>query len=355
MKVKSIHLPILLLVLAGGITLWCGCPISGEDVSADGLVVMTWNVQNLMDGVVDGTEYDEYLPDAGWNDTLYQRRLKNCAAVVTDKASPLPHVLVLQEIENDRVLEDLLGQRLARFGFLWHAATGVPGSAIQIGVVSRLPILAANIHSVPGCRPVLECRVQTPAGVLVILAVHGKSRREGAAETEADRILLAKTVQTLVSEWRTAEPGALVLVAGDFNENPDASATDGAAGQTAFIEASHPKAYDYFLHGSLLVSGNRSVVAGDASVLYAPWLDMALRFDRPGSCWFSGGWHRYDQVLGTGGLFDGVGWEFDGGGVSVADIHRSPDGTPFAWNARSRFGISDHFPVWIRLKRAPYD
>lgn len=351
MKVITLNL-LILIGLAGSVVLWCGCPIDGEDSSAGELVVMTWNVQNLMDGIVDGTEYDEYLPAAGWNDALYRKRLKRCVAVVTDKASPLPHILILQEIENDRVLVDLLEQRLARLGFLWHAATGESGNAIQIGVASRLPIMSARVHSVPGCRPVLECGVETSAGTIIILAVHGKSRKEGVTETEADRISLSKTIQTLVSEWRENDPSALVLVAGDFNESPDAQVADGASWQTAFVEAAHPKAFDYFLRGSLMVSGNRSVVSGDTSVLYSPWLDGTLRFDRPGSCWFSGGWHRYDQILGDGGLFDGVGWEFSGSGVSTPDVILSPEGTPFAWNVRSRGGVSDHFPVWIRLRRS---
>jgi len=351
MKVIILNL-LILIGLAGSVVLWCGCPIDGEDFSAGELVVMTWNVQNLMDGIVDGTEYDEYLPAAGWNDALYRKRLKRCVAVVTDKASPLPHILILQEIENDRVLVDLLEQRLARLGFLWHAATGELGNAIQIGVASRLPITSARVHSVPGCRPVLECGVETSSGTIIILAVHGKSRKEGVTETEADRISLSKTIQTLLSEWRENDPSALVLVAGDFNESPDAQVSDGASWQTAFVEAAHPKAFDYYLRGSLMVSGNRSVVPGDASVLYSPWLDGTLRFDRPGSCWFSGGWHRYDQVLGDSGLFDGVGWEFSGSGVSTPDVILSPEGTPFAWNVRSRSGVSDHFPVWIRLRRS---
>lgn len=352
---KNCHSYIPCVLLLSVATVLCiGCPLeSGTNRVLDELIVMTWNVQNLMDGIVDGTEYDEYLPKAGWNADLYRKRLKNCVGVITDKNLPLPHILVLQEIENDRILADLLAQRLARLGFSWYAATGEPGSAIQTGLVSRIPVTVARVHAVPGCRPVLECEFDTAAGKVVVLAAHGKSRREGAMETEPARIALSRTIRGILENWRKSDPSALLLVAGDFNESPDSSTVDGAFGQTAFVEASNPLASDFSRRGSLVVSGSPSAVSCDTSVLYAPWLDASLRFSRSGSCWFSGGWHRYDQILGDGSLFDGTGWEFDGSDVGAVESLCAAEGTPFSWNVRTRSGISDHFPVWVRLKRIP--
>lgn len=336
------------------IALCCGCPI-GQDISGGGddLVIMTWNVQNLMDGVVDGTEYEEYLPKSGWNDTLYRSRLKNFVKVITDKALPLPHVLVLEELEHDRVAVDLLKLRLARLGFSWYAVTGEPHSAIQIGVMSRLPIKEARTYAVPGCRPVLECVIPTDAGTVVILAVHGKSRREGIPETEPDRIALSRTIGRIARDWRQTDPSALVLAVGDFNESPDAYVADNASWQTAFIEVSSPKYQDFSAQGSLAVSGSSRDVSDASGIWYSPWLDPSLRFSRPGSCWFAGGWHRYDQIVGGSALFDGVGWDFFDSGVGAVESLCSPEGTPLSWNVRTHGGISDHFPVWVRLRRVP--
>ncbi|MFA6688272.1 MAG: endonuclease/exonuclease/phosphatase family protein [Sphaerochaetaceae bacterium] len=336
---------LFLLVLLGG------CPLAEDGADVDELVVMTWNVQNLMDGVVDGTEYEEYLPASGWTESAYRARLKQCLSVLTDGHVPLPHVIVLQEIENERVLCDLLSMKLARLGYRWYASTAQCGSPIQIGVISRLPIVTAQVHAVPDCRPVLECEISTSSGSVVLLAVHGKSRKDGESETEARRILLSRTIRTILRERHTAEGSAVVLVAGDFNEGPDGSAASGGGSQTAIVEATHPRAVEFRLHGSLVVSGDGSDVMADPELLYCPWLDDRLHFSRSGSCWFVGGWHRYDQILCTGSLFDGTGWEFDSFDVAVVPMQCSPDGTPYGWNIGTHTGVSDHFPVWVRLIR----
>ena len=47
-----------------------GCNMTGTEENApkgiDSIAIMTWNVQELFDGVDDGTEYDEYRESAGW-------------------------------------------------------------------------------------------------------------------------------------------------------------------------------------------------------------------------------------------------------------------------------------------------
>ena len=79
--------------------------------------VAFYNLENLFDTLHDEGKKDyEYLPDGRnkWDDEKYQAKLKNMSTVLsmlaTDKLPEGPAVIGMAEVENNRVLQDLLKQ-----------------------------------------------------------------------------------------------------------------------------------------------------------------------------------------------------------------------------------------------------
>ena len=79
--------------------------------------VAFYNLENLFDTIHDTGKNDyEYLPDAakGWNSEKYRSKLKNLSKVLgelsRDKVPAGPAAIGVAEVENRRVLDDLIRQ-----------------------------------------------------------------------------------------------------------------------------------------------------------------------------------------------------------------------------------------------------
>ena len=116
MKKLIIAFNFLLLLAVGG---------RAQD-HADGLYsVAFYNLENLFDTIHDTGKNDyEYLPDAakGWNSEKYRSKLKNLSKVLgelsRDKVPAGPAAIGVAEVENRRVLDDLIRQpELAAGGY----------------------------------------------------------------------------------------------------------------------------------------------------------------------------------------------------------------------------------------------
>lgn len=304
--------------------------------------VVSYNVQNLFDAHFDGTEYPEYQNPKKWTERSYRMRLDTLARTLCDSSLSYPDVVVLQEVEGERVVVDLLTSHLARHGYGWYATAREEGGAISIAIISRHPLIEAAVHGHSGGRPVLEASIATDDGVLTIFALHAKSQIGEYEETEAQRLALMQAVGA-ASARRT---GANILVCGDFNQNPDAVWHSGGI-QTALVDVSHPKSEEYGEAGSLLITGVRGSML--PSWFYCPYLDE--QNTATGSYVYGGVWHQYDQILASYRLFDGVGWEFESFRVCDLPSLVGGDGRPKAWNVQLLDGVSDHLPVLMTLKR----
>lgn len=205
---------LLLLVL-----LLCSCSCDLPQDTAH-FRVLSYNVQNLFDTHLDGTEYAEYQDSKAWSQSSYRMRLKTLSQVVLHARLNLPDVLVLQEVENQQVVEDLLQYHLGRHGYCWFASAKAEGDAISVAIISRHPIKDAKVHiGEKGMRPVLEATVETRRDDVVLFALHAKSQIGEFAQTEPLRLELAKTITASVRH----REGSLILLCGDFNSNPSLS------------------------------------------------------------------------------------------------------------------------------------
>ena len=74
--------------------------------------VATYNVENLFDAVIQGSEYNEYTPKHNWTERMVQIKLNHTAEVICDLDAD---ILGLQEVENETILMQLR-QRLKEVG-----------------------------------------------------------------------------------------------------------------------------------------------------------------------------------------------------------------------------------------------
>ncbi len=177
--------------------------------------VATYNVQNLFDLVINGTEYREYVPGNSflWNKKIADIKYRNIARVVKDLN---PDVLALQEVESLRALGKLRDY-LCRSGLCYRfmAIAGSRPSAVKCALLSRFPIVREKEISVrKGSRNILAVRLNIEGNRLVLYVNHWKSKRG----PESMRLHYAKALRAAIDQLPT---GTDFILLGDFNSNYD--------------------------------------------------------------------------------------------------------------------------------------
>ncbi len=278
------------------------CPSSVEEKPSS-LVIASWNVQNLFNATDEGTEYDEFKSSSGWEEKQYRVRLSKVEAVLGYGELSKASVIVLCEVENEAVVEDILSlSSLKKRGFEYYACAGEEGGAIKTAVISCYPIEEAFIHAFSGIRPVLEVRIRVGDKRLSLLAVHAKSN---LGEEEENRRLRERAGRIIESLYYSNESDYFV-VAGDFNEEVSSGCV--------------------ILHPYLW---------------YNFWEDVLNELNCGGSYRYDGTWLKYDNIVCSGGALSG--------GVECSGILSTIYGYPDAFSRNMLSGVSDHFPVWLRL------
>ena len=184
---------------------------------------MTFNVQNLFDGNKDGTEYQEYSPPR-WNNTQYQRRL-SAVGKALQKLSFSLDIIVLQEVENKKVVQDI--QKYYLPNLVYVAVSTAKKSAVQIALLSRYKIISVNEHQVQipslfGLRSILEVLLRFPSkknkkgitAAIQVFAVHLKSKRKSDINISSEQIR-AFQYKLIANNINISIP---TLFLGDFND-----------------------------------------------------------------------------------------------------------------------------------------
>ncbi len=322
-----------------------------------GLLIMSYNLQTLFDPVDQGGEYDDYrVSNGSWNESLYETRLKLLAASILGASFPAgsgdsPDVLVVQEAENARVLRDLAA---ALGGYPYIIAAPEEESTLACGILSRLPVVESKAHRVrkpdgaPASVPrfILEAELETPNGRLIVMASHWKSKLGGAQETEPERQMAAAFIGAIVARRLASDPCLAIIVAGDFNENPDEFERVDGAYPTALMS---PEA------GAgpwLLIAKNKEALqtGSEPPVLYCPWNDEGGYSYR-----YQGEPERIDQLLMSSGLALGKpgSLAFESFSAEPPEFIVSDSGQPLAWDSRNGSGYSDHLPIRVHLMYLP--
>ena len=346
-----------------------GCMLSetkaeGMQAGAGTITLMTWNVHNLFDGVDNGFEYDEYLQSSGWSTEKYLGRINSVSAAI-GKIEPLPDIIMLQEIESLKILEDIAGS--LQGGYAWSHFASNPGAALGVGILSRIPLSQMRAHSITigsdtTPRPVLEARVLADDGEFILFVCHWKSKLGGDDVTENVRKASARVILRRIRELLEKEPELGVIIAGDLNENHDEFFRQGGAMISALLP-DDPDSVQLagWVDGDggeapgrqkdfIVISRNKPPspdhFPAEAVVLFSPW----MRDLENGSYYYKNNWETIDHFLISGQFFNDAGWEYERAAVADYSPFTNANGTPVSYNAKTGNGLSDHLPLLLTLK-----
>jgi endonuclease/exonuclease/phosphatase family metal-dependent hydrolase len=316
--------------------------------------IMFYNVENLFD-LEDNPEKDdeEFTPgsEKSWDIEKYEKKLKDIASVLqaVDKRD-LPEIIGLCEVENRQVLRDLVEIRALRGGnydiihYDSPDTRGIDCALLyreeEFTVLSSRPIqVIFPFDSTETTRDILYVEGRTRDGqILHVFVNHWSSRSAGEKETEPKRLFCAVNLRKEVDAVLNREPGAKIIIMGDFNDEP--------TNRSIF---------------EMLMANNKRKNAGERE-LYNLMYDLH-NAGTEGTYNYRGKWNMLDQIILSRSLIsDQVGWHtgYDGGRILKEDfmLYYNEDirehvpnrtyGGPVYYG-----GISDHLPVYVTLVRNP--
>jgi len=331
--------------------------LSKELPLPDTITVAFYNVENLFDFNLDGTEYDEYKPGAfGWTEETQKTKLKNVASVTAALNSD---IVGLCEIENMNVLKELQLELDKMDAVFPYAAIGeTPGSATVTALLSKFPIKEKFEHPVENFRSILEAVIGRGGDSLRLFVNHWPSKRH----PESKRLGAAMTLRKRLDELPPTDD---YIIIGDLNSNYNEFAafhTEGfndTKGQTGVnhilkttIAGTAPRSSKTF------VCKNELAACGDCH--YNLWLDLPE--NKRKSYVFRGAPQTIDHILVPPALFDNHGYSYLNGSFEVFtwDDKLLRDGVPYRWQMifkgkvkyHAGHGFSDHLPIKARFVKA---
>ena len=343
---KYLVISTLTALLAVLLTVSTSTKILAQSIDYKVVAVGFYNLENLFDTENDTTINDEeFLPDGGrgWTEERYAEKQANMAYVISeigkDKAPQGLSVLGVAEIENRKVLEDLVSQaslkdrnyKIVHFdskdargidvALLYNPSHFIPTHSQIID----LPIF--NDDSIPRyTRDILYVKGDLDGDEVHFLVNHWPSRRGGADRTDPHRIRGAKICKEVIDSLTVIDPNVKVIVMGDVNDDPTSESVKS---------------------GLMAVADKDDAKIGR---MYNPMEDFYRRGQ--GSNAYRDNWSLFDQMIFTPGWLD---TEDDGYFFYRANIFNKQflvqrkgqyKGYPFRTFSGSNYqsGYSDHYP-----------
>ena len=315
--------------------------------------VAFYNLENLFDYEDDPLTFDDdRTPDGKdhWTKEIYEAKLKNMAQVISeigaDVTGTSPAVIGVCEIENRRVLEDLVNQ---------EALLGKDYGIVQFDSPDRRGIDVALLYQkkvfTPTNYKAFELkiyedndptqRIYTRDQLLVggmldgekihFIVNHWPSRSGGEARSRYKRIKAAKLNKQIIDSLLSDDPYAKIISMGDLNDDPTSP---------SLAEVLKPKR-------------DRNTVG--LKELYNPMEDMYKK--GLGTLAWRDGWNLFDQMILSSELNkkDYTSYRFFKAGIYNKNYLANPRGRykgyPYRSFADGGFtgGYSDHFPVFLYL------
>jgi len=170
----------------------------------------SYNVENLFDMRLDGTEYKNYIPNKdNWTEETLKVKLRNISEVICEMNAD---IVAIQEIENRNSLR-LLQKSLKRYGCVYNhsAISHKKGSPVQVAILSKIPISKSRDLAVSAnIRNILEVKFSIKNNPLYIFVNHWNSKKS----PEHKRILSAKALK---KRLLSLPKGTEYILVGDFN------------------------------------------------------------------------------------------------------------------------------------------
>lgn len=210
-----------------------------------------YNLENLFDVFRDKNILDRDYTAAGrnnWTPARYNAKLKNLSDAISkigyERTGAPPAIIGVAEVENARVLEDLVSQpKLAAFNYKYVHYNSPDERGIDVALLYRPAVfelldakpIHVHVETEPGVvdatRDILYVKGILKGMPLHIYVNHWPSRRDGYETTNHKRVAVARQ---LVEQVNSIDPDHLrvqqelpinesknIVILGDFNDDPE--------------------------------------------------------------------------------------------------------------------------------------
>ncbi len=302
-----------------------------------------YNLENLFDTKDDKKTLDDDFTPKGfknWNKKRYHKKLYKLGRAIsnvgTDVSKELPVIVGVAEIENKRVLKDLIKSKHLKdtdYDIVHFDSPDERGidtgmlyqkKKFKINKAEQVPLILIEDNGVRDfTRDILYVDGELNGERIHVFVNHWPSRRSGNDVTAVKRMMAAQVLASKIEAIEAVESDATFIIMGDFNDDPfSASIKEG------------------------LMSPQ----------LYNPMEKLLSPYQ--GSANYKGKWSLFDQIILSHNLFD---TQKGTHSFAHADIFNKRflaewegryKGNPFRTYVGRKYlgGYSDHFPVYIQLK-----
>ncbi len=317
-------------------------------LTANELKVAFYNIENLFDTINDPDINDlSYLPTSqvAWNTERYLTKLDNISRVIAAMDTlDFPHLLGLSEVENKKVLQDLIkNKQLVGAGYEIVHYDGPDRRGIEVALLYRsqyfTPVFSQSIEvdregiGRTNPRDILYVKgILTNQDTIHLFVNHWSSRWGGASETAYLRNHTARFLRKAIDSLFTVNSRNNIIVMGDFNDNPDDESL------------------------SLYLNAKSIEDEIQPAALYNPAMNLYLEGE--GTSYYNNNWDFFDQIIISGNLINPVNGGWIASRIEVVKkpwmLYHPPKGGEPRPNrtssTRSYFGgYSDHLPVMMRF------
>ncbi len=256
--------------------------------------VAFYNLENIFDTIHDEGKNDyEFLPNGSyhWDKNKYENKVKNMARVLldlgTDKVPNGAAIIGVSEVENARVMSDLVNQPgMKARGMKFIHIEGPDKRGVDCALIYNpsifkptkwflQPYVYENGDTTRATRGYLTVQGSIDGDPLTVIVCHWPSR--GA--TSYFREIAGKQVRQLTDSISKADPQQRIIVMGDMNDDPDNSSM------------------------SKQLGARRKMKDVDEGDFFNPWWDL-LRGKGQGTLTYQGGWNLFDQIVFSRNLLD---------------------------------------------------
>ncbi|MEY8868173.1 endonuclease/exonuclease/phosphatase family protein [Meridianimaribacter flavus] len=303
-----------------------------------------YNIENLFDIHNDlFTNDDDFLPtsDKRWTQKKYDRKIYKIGSVIsqigTDENTTPPAIVGLAEVENKRVLKDLLASKdLQSINYDYVHYNSLDERGIDVALIYNKDVFTVNSSEtfnvfitdedgeIDFTRDVLLVSGMLGGEEIHIIVNHWPSRREGEEASLYKRVLAAQKNIEVVNRLKQENPNSKIIVMGDFNDNPDDDSVE-------------------------------ELVAG--ANLYNPMQN--LRSIDKGSLNHDFNWNVFDQIMVSINFLETKPNTLKFSDANIFDskfltqYNGKYKGQPYRTFVGKKYkgGFSDHFPVFIELRK----
>jgi len=312
--------------------------------------VAFYNLENLFDPADDPKKFDEEFTPNGANhytEDIYRKKLHNMATVLsqlaTEKTPDGPALIGVAEVENEKVLRDLVAEPELRSRNLRIVHFESPDTrGIDVGMLYNpryfrvltaraLPVDIVENGKKEYTRDVLYVTGKLGDDTIHVIVNHWPSRRGGEAATVWKRAKAAGVSRKIIDELTRSNPDAKCIVMGDLNDDP--------------VDPSITK--------TLGATGDKNDVKPGG--LFNPWTEYYRK--GIGTLGYNDSWNLFDQIILSYGFVhpQAKKWKFYRAEIFNRKFLKSQFGQYKGYPHRSFSGTtwidgySDHFPTIVYL------